>query len=436
MAGFEMITYSRIEAITEAPTPRGRVVLKSRSDGGLAGRCASLILLWSAIGGCAARQRPKELVTLEQLRSEPTLSESDRRAFDLLAAADDLMVRAEGEWERGNARGAQRDALMGQIKMKTALAILQVEHAQSRIAELDAELGVAQDEQARLDDQLATVSEETTLLERLRATAIARAKERQALSEQVDTTKKQAISEHQRMADQLAAEKRRAEALDGIGRAELAIQTAETVNAPRYAKAKYAAAASMLQQAHKEFDAGHWDDALARTVLALTEAEGGLALARPQYDKAVETMSVRARDRMLEEDATGISGISTRLDRETDLQRLVLVLTGRFFAKQSILSPEAAKIVDAVKDLLAKYPTYPIQITGFTDDQGAPADLAALSLARANAVYWALVTRGIDPKRMNVEGKGASDPVADNSTPGGRSKNARIEISVLYHIND
>jgi outer membrane protein OmpA-like peptidoglycan-associated protein len=375
-------------------------------------------------------------VTLEQLRSNPTLSESDRRAFDLLAAADDLMVRAEGEWERRNAQGARRDALTGQIEMKTALAILQVEHAQSRIAELDAELAVAQDEQARLDEQLATVSEETTLLERLRETKVAHAEERRVLSEQVDTAKKQAISEHQRMADQLAAEKRRAEALDGIRRAELAIQTAETVEAPRYAKAKYTAATNMLQQAHKEFDAGNWDEVLARTTLALAEAQGGLNLARPQYDKVVQAMSIRARDRMLEEDATDISGISTRLDRETELQRLVLVLTGRFGAKQSVLAPEAAKIVDAVKDLLAKYPTYPIQITGFTDDQGAPADLAALSLARANAVYWALVTRGIDPKRMNVDGKGASDPVADNSTPGGRSKNARIEISVLYHISD
>ena len=101
-------------------------------------------------------------------------------------------------------------------------------------------------------------------------------KERRSLSEQIDSTKKQAVSERQRMADQLAAEKRRAEALDGIRHAELAIQTAETVDAPRYAKAKYTAATTMLQQAHKEFDAGHWDEALARTTLALAEAQGGL----------------------------------------------------------------------------------------------------------------------------------------------------------------
>ncbi len=412
------------------------MLLTHRPEDPLSRRCVSLLFFCAVVAGCASSQRPKELVTLEKLRADPTLSDSDRKAFDLLAAADDLMVRAEGEWEHRSSERARQDALMGQIKMKTALALLQIEHAQSHIAQLDAELAIARDEDARLEDQLATVSEETTLLERLRATRIANDKERRSLSEQIDSTKKQAVTERQRMADQLAAEKRRAEALDGIRHAELAIQTADTVDAPRYAKAKYTAATTMLQQAHKEFDAGHWDEALARTTLAFAEAQGGLELARPQYDKVVQAMSIRARDRMLEEDATGLTGISTRLDRDSDLQRLVLVLTGRFVAKQSVLSPEAAKILDAVKDLLAKYPTYPVQITGFTDDQGAPADLTALSLARANAVYWALVTRGIDPKRMNVDGKGQSDPIADNSIPGGRSKNGRIEISILYHISD
>jgi OOP family OmpA-OmpF porin len=73
-------------------------------------------------------------------------------------------------------------------------------------------------------------------------------------------------------------------------------------------------------------------------------------------------------------------------------------------------------------------------VTGFTDDQGQAAELAALSLARANAIYWALVARGIDPKRMSVDGKGAQDPLADNATPAGKAENARVELAILYHI--
>ena len=384
--------------------------------------------------GCATPSRPKELVALEEMRADPTLSDADRRAFDLLAAADDLVVRASAEWQGGDAPAARRDALMGQIKMKTAIAMLQAQRAESRIAALDAELALAKDEDTRVANQLATVNEEAALLERLRATRAAAAEERKTLAAQVDTAKKRAASEGQRMALQLAAEKRRTEALDGIRRAELAIRTAETVDTPRHAKAKYVAATNMLQEAHKEFDAGHWDEALARTTLARTEAEGGVALARPKYEAAAAALSNRARDRALEEDATAVAGIRTRLERDGDLQRLVLVLGDLFADKQSVLLPGGAKVLDAVTGLLAKYPTYAVQVTGFTDDQGKPADLAALSLARANAIYWGLLTRGIDAKRLSVDGKGAADPLTDNSTPAGRAKNARIELSILYHI--
>ena len=137
------------------------------------------------------------------------------------------------------------------------------------------------------------------------------AAERKALAEKYETARKQAVTERQKLAEQLAAEKRRAAALDGIRRTELAIRTAETVEAQRYAKPKYVAATSMLQEAHKEFDAGRWDETLTRTALALTEAEEGIKLARPRYEAATATLNDRARDRALEADATAVPGVKT-----------------------------------------------------------------------------------------------------------------------------
>jgi len=82
----------------------------------------------SALGlGCATSPRLKEIVALEGLRADPQLSDPDRRAFDLLAAADVLLVQACRYWERGKDQLARRDALLGQIKLKTALALLQAE---------------------------------------------------------------------------------------------------------------------------------------------------------------------------------------------------------------------------------------------------------------------------------------------------------------------
>jgi outer membrane protein OmpA-like peptidoglycan-associated protein len=274
------------------------------------------------------------------------------------------------------------------------------------------------------------------LLERLRSATRAAADERKALVEKYEGARKQAASERQRLAEQLAAEKQHAEALDGLRHAELAIRTAETVDAQRYAKAKYTAAVNMLQEAHREFDAGRWSEAIARTTLARGEAEAGTALARPEYDKAAAVLSNRARDRALEADATALSGIQTRLERDHDLQRLVLVMGGLFAGHESVLQPGGAKVLDAVKELITRYPTYPLQLAAYTDDQGKPAELAALSLAQANAVYWALVSRGIEPKRITIDGKGGADPIADNATPAGRARNTRVELSILYHISD
>ncbi len=402
----------------------------------LMGARATALLLGVALLpalGCASTPKPKEIVALEDLRSNPTLSDPDRQAFDLLAAADGLLVLASREWEGRDPIAARRDALMGQIKMKTALALLEAERTRAKVAELDQELAISREEEARLDAELATVQEETNLLERLQAMKLASAAQKRALSEAVDSAKKQAATERQRLTEQLSGEKRKAEALHGIRVVELTLKIAETVDAPHYAKAKYAAATGMLQDAHKEFDAGHWDESAARATLAQAEAEGGISLARPQYEKAAQAMSNHARDRELEADATSIAGVQTRLEREGDLQRLVLVFHGLFADKQAALRPEGAKTLGAVKDLLNKYPTYPLQLTGFTEGQGKQDDLVARSLARANAVFWALVGQGIDPKRMSVDGKSSPSPSVDGSATAHGTESARVELSILYH---
>jgi outer membrane protein OmpA-like peptidoglycan-associated protein len=387
-------------------------------------------LFWSlpvlvALGGCVTPPKLKEIVALEKLRDDPALSDPDRKAFDLLAAADGLLIQSLAEWDRRKLYEARRDALYGQIKLKSAVAILQAEAASRHIDQMDGELAIARDEQSHLDDQLAAAREEVALLQRWGAVSASVAKEREAMS-----------GERKKLADQLADARRRADALDGLRRAELAVKTAETVEAPRFAKTKYDAAVGMLQAAHTEYDAGHWTEALARTTMAESTARASVDEARPAYEKAARSMSAGARDRALEADATTLPGVAVRLGRDGELQRLVLVMHGLFADRKTTLSPEGGKALDAVKDLLAKYPSYPLQLTGYTDDQGKPDDLVALSLARANAVYWALVTRGIDPKRVSVDGKGGATPLADDSTASGRAQNLRVELSILYHASE
>ncbi len=414
----------------EARSPR-RPERTTRTDrnGAAAARAALGLAL---VAGCAAAARPKELVALGTLRASPALSDSDRRAFDLLAAGDDLMVHAEADWQRGDAYKTRRDALLGQIKMKTAIAIIQAEHETARIAALDEQLAVASNDYERISGELEATEEEVSLLERFAAMKVTAEEERRVLKAQIDSVTKQAARERQTLTQQLTSQTRRADALDGLRRAEVAIRTAETVDASTYAKAKYLAAAGMLLQARKDFEAERWDEALAKTSLASTEAEASIAVARPHYEAAAANLSGRVRDRALEADATSIAEIKTRLERDGDVQRLVLVLNGLFADGKAVPLPRAAPTLDRLGDLLGKFPTYLFSITGFSDDTAKPSDLPALALARANAMFWALTARGVDPKRMTVDGKGPAS--AGPSTVAAREKNSRIELTILYRI--
>jgi len=82
--------------------------------------------------------------------------------------------------------------------------------------------------------------------------------------------------------------------------------------------------------------------------------------------------------------------------------------------------------------LLKKYPTYSVQVIGHTDSRGKHGELLALSLARAQSVFNALVARGVDPKRLMVSGQGPDEPVSDNKSATGREQNNRVEVVFLY----
>lgn len=69
-------------------------------------------------------------------------------------------------------------------------------------------------------------------------------------------------------------------------------------------------------------------------------------------------------------------------------------------------------------------------ISGHTDNQGSAAHNMPLSEARATSVVNWLKEHGVKSAQLDPKGFGASRPVADNATPGGRALNRRVEVEL------
>src|SRR5204863_6799063 len=96
------------------------------------------------------------------------------------------------------------------------------------------------------------------------------------------------------------------------------------------------------------------------------------------------------------------------------------------------LSKEAMTMLDGVvKDVCAAQSGYLIELQGFTDNIGSEKYNLGLSDRRVESVLRYLVSKNVPLYRISLVGLGKADPVADNSTSGGREQNRRVEIRIL-----
>lgn len=81
--------------------------------------------------------------------------------------------------------------------------------------------------------------------------------------------------------------------------------------------------------------------------------------------------------------------------------------------------------------ILQSHPTMKIEIDGHTDGHGSIDYNQRLSENRAKAVVDFLISKGIDPKRLQYKGFGKTRPIDTNTTDEGRARNRRVEFMVL-----
>ncbi|MEY4616786.1 MAG: hypothetical protein RJB66_1746 [Pseudomonadota bacterium] len=109
----------------------------------------------------------------------------------------------------------------------------------------------------------------------------------------------------------------------------------------------------------------------------------------------------------------------------TKLKSDILFDTGK-----SDLKPAAKTNISKLADILKKYPENVIKVKGYTDSQGSDEVNNSLSEKRATAVKEYLAKGGVPSETLSIVGMGKDNPVADNATVDGRSKNRRVEIEI------
>jgi outer membrane protein OmpA-like peptidoglycan-associated protein len=87
-------------------------------------------------------------------------------------------------------------------------------------------------------------------------------------------------------------------------------------------------------------------------------------------------------------------------------------------------------VLDRFAQTLVANPASTVRIIGHTDSTGSNAVNDPLSVNRAASVRSYLSDRGVPPARIAIDGRGSREPIADNATEAGRSKNRRVEIYV------
>jgi outer membrane protein OmpA-like peptidoglycan-associated protein len=102
-----------------------------------------------------------------------------------------------------------------------------------------------------------------------------------------------------------------------------------------------------------------------------------------------------------------------------------------FETGKATLEPESYGVIDELVSYLLRKEDERIEIGGHTDNVGSAAANLKLSNDRATSVMNYLISKGIDPARLEAKGYGMSVPVETNKTEEGRAQNRRTEVKVL-----
>lgn len=102
-----------------------------------------------------------------------------------------------------------------------------------------------------------------------------------------------------------------------------------------------------------------------------------------------------------------------------------------FATGRAELMPGAYAELQRVAGVINSDPSVSVIIEGHTDSDGTREYNQVLSERRANAVRTALISYGVDPRRITAYGYGEDRPLVPNDTGYNKQRNRRVEITLI-----
>lgn len=127
------------------------------------------------------------------------------------------------------------------------------------------------------------------------------------------------------------------------------------------------------------------------------------------------------------EQATAGTGVAVTQTSDNQL-KLNIPSDISFDTGRSNIKSNLQPILDQFAQGLNNQPNTEIRIVGHTDSTGSDAINNPLSVNRAASARDYLVSRGVDGRRIQIDGRGSREPIADNNSEVGRAANRRIEM--------
>jgi outer membrane protein OmpA-like peptidoglycan-associated protein len=123
---------------------------------------------------------------------------------------------------------------------------------------------------------------------------------------------------------------------------------------------------------------------------------------------------------------------TTEVTQEADRIRISMQGAILFDFDKYDLKPEAEAVLEQIKSsIIDQHPNANLVVEGHTDDRGSVEYNLQLSQRRAESVANWLAKHGVDGARLQSKGDGKAKPKYPNDTEENRSRNRRVEISVL-----